>query len=69
MPDDADDVRVVANEIGPPTSIGESALFDGVGLVAEFCDIRLKPGDGEPALFEPECDNDRFIWLDDNGRS
>lgn len=27
---------LVDNEIGPPTSIGESADRDGVGLTAEF---------------------------------
>ena len=31
-----DEVGVVARDVGPPTSIGESAVADIVGLLAEF---------------------------------
>lgn len=34
-----DERDVVVREIGPPTSIGESAELDGAGLAAEFLDI------------------------------
>ena len=51
-----------ANGIGPPTSIGESVLCELVGLrvLLEFNGVRT-PGDGEPALIEPDCDADWVI--------
>lgn len=44
-------------DMGPPTSIGESALFDVAGLFAEFCGVRT-PGDGDPALIDPDWETD-----------
>jgi hypothetical protein len=34
--------RLVVNEMGPPTSMGESARLDGVGLWAALLDILEK---------------------------
>lgn len=44
----------VVNEMGPPTSIGESADTDGEGL-SSGCWTNFNPGDGVPALFDPDC--------------
>lgn len=46
----------VANEMGPPTSMGESVLREFDGLFVGLRGV-LAPGEGEPALMEPtDCE-------------
>lgn len=45
------EVRVV-NDIGPPTSMGESVFREFEGLLLGLRGV-LVPGDGDPALIEP----------------
>lgn len=46
----------VDNDMGPPTSMGESVLRELEGLLVGFRGV-LAPGEGDPALIEPtDCE-------------
>ena len=53
----------VDNDMGPPTSIGESVLRELEGLFVGFRGVRA-PGDGEPALIEPtDCEPEWALFI------